>query len=62
MAASGTQVPLSAAALQLQMSYDRTRRLVLTGELKGEQVAGRFWVVDLASIESVKREREAAAA
>jgi hypothetical protein len=50
------EIRLMQAAAELQLPYHSTLRLVLTGKLKGEQIAGR-WFVDAHSLESVKRER-----
>jgi hypothetical protein len=44
------EIPLSQAALRLRVSGDRARRKVLTGELEGRLVAGR-WLVNVASVE-----------
>lgn len=38
------KVPLPQAALRLQKSWHRTYRLLLGGELKGEQRDGRWYV------------------
>ena len=54
------EIRLMQAAAELQLPYHSTLRLVLTGKLKGGQVDGR-WYVDMQSVESVKRERAAAA-
>jgi len=50
-------IPLSSAALALGLSYEKTKRLVLIGELRGSQEDGRWWRVSSESVERVKRER-----
>lgn len=52
------KVPLTAAALELGVSYERAKRLVLRGELQGEQVGGRWWLVTSESVARVKKDRE----
>lgn len=53
------EVPLSAAAQRLGISWQRAWRMVLTGELVGRQVAGR-WLVDEATIERCGEQLERA--
>ena len=50
-ASAPTEVPLTTAALRLGKSYTQVLRLVLTGALRGRQVAGR-WHVDAASLDA----------
>ncbi len=50
-------VPLSSAAMELGISYERAKRLLLIGELSGSQEDGRWWRVSAESVERVKRER-----
>jgi hypothetical protein len=50
-------VPLTAAAKELGLSYERAKRLVLRGELQGEQLAGRWWIVTRESLARVKKDR-----
>lgn len=42
-------IPLSEAAQQLRISWQRAWRLVLTGDLSGQKVNGR-WMVTTASV------------
>jgi len=49
-------ITLSEAAAMLGLSYNRTLRLVLIGDLRGEQRHGR-WVVDEAAAEQLGRSR-----
>jgi hypothetical protein len=44
-----SQIPLSEAAQQLRISWQRAWRLVLTGDLSGRKVNGR-WMVTKASV------------
>jgi hypothetical protein len=44
------ELPLTAAALQLGISWQRAWRLVLTGEISGSKRGGR-WFVDTVSLE-----------
>ena len=44
-----TMVPLSQAALQLGISWQRAWRLVLTGGLDGQKIGGR-WLVSTTSV------------
>lgn len=53
------ELPLSAAAQRLGVSWQRAWRMVLTGELVGRQVAGR-WLVDEASIDRCGKQLERA--
>lgn len=47
-------------AHRLGVSYDRARRLVLTGAVEAQRIAGH-WVVSAESVEQLARQREAAA-
>lgn len=52
------KISLPVAAKILGISYERAKRLLLTGVLRGEQVAGRFWLLEKPSVESARlRER-----
>lgn len=44
-----SEVPLTAAAATCQVDYQRLRNATIRGVVEGRQLAGRFWVVDLAS-------------
>jgi hypothetical protein len=46
-------IPLSEAAHHLSVSWAAAWRLVLTGRLKGEKVAGK-WMVSVASLREVR--------
>ena len=54
------QITLSEAAKRLAVSYERAKRLLLTGALVGEQMGGRWYMVDLESVERMARERSVA--
>lgn len=56
-------IGLSEAACRLRMSYQATRKLLLTGELDGwKGNDGWFWEVTVESVERVQEERRAKAA
>jgi hypothetical protein len=44
-----SEVPLTAAAATAGVDYQKLRYALIRGEVTGRQLAGRFWVVDLAS-------------
>ncbi len=43
------EVTLAQAAHLVKLDYQRLRNGLLQGKVEGRQVAGRFWLVDLAS-------------
>jgi hypothetical protein len=48
------KVPLMVAAKELGVGYSKALRMVLTGQLAGEQEYGR-WMVEAASLRRAKR-------
>lgn len=53
------EIPLALAAQSASLSWAQAWRLVLSGELEGRKVKGR-WVIARASLEAWLRERGAA--
>jgi hypothetical protein len=51
------EISLALACFQLQVSYDRGRRMLFTGALVGRQHKGR-WLVNAESVERAQREQE----
>ena len=51
------EMTLMAAAHALGISYERARRRLLTGQLKGRQDEDGRWVVARTSVEQTRRER-----
>lgn len=51
-----TRVDLVVAAALLRVSYHVAQRLVLTGQLDGERIGGK-WRVDKTDLERLARER-----
>ncbi len=49
-------IPLVVACLRLGVSWDKAWRLMLTGELRGEKVSGR-WYIDPRSVDECLRRR-----
>lgn len=56
-----TRVTLTEAAMQLGISYERAKRLLLTGKLTGDQLGGRWYMVAASSVERLRKERDAEA-
>ncbi|MBA3340454.1 MAG: hypothetical protein H0T48_01310 [Gemmatimonadaceae bacterium] len=59
------ELPLTIAALRLRVNYHKARALMLEGELRGRQLAGRWYVlstdVDRMATQSAARAPHSAA-
>jgi hypothetical protein len=55
--ATGSLIPLPLAAQRLTATWGTAYRLLLSGQLRGQQEAGR-WMVEAASIEEYERRRQ----
>jgi hypothetical protein len=50
MAPTEQGIPLPRAALEAKLSAEQMRRRILRGEITATQVAGRYWLVEAASL------------
>jgi hypothetical protein len=51
-------LPLVIVAQRLKQSYNRTMDMILTGQLAGERIQGR-WYVTIESVEAIEQRDEA---
>jgi hypothetical protein len=51
---STREVPLTEAAHTAQFDYQRLRTACIRGQVEARQLAGRFWVVNLADVFRLK--------